>query len=82
MLLHGMKPRMEFIIMKIFMNIVKICPKSPRFTVLKFIVHWDIIQPTLLFISQIITLVKLSKVSLLYFCLFNPYKSKLFVQSQ
>ena len=28
-----MKPRMEFIIMKIFMNIVKICPKSPRFTV-------------------------------------------------
>ena len=30
-----MKPRIEFIIMKIFMKIVKICPKSPRFTVLK-----------------------------------------------
>ena len=27
-----MKPRIEFIIMKIFMKIVKICPKSPRFT--------------------------------------------------
>ena len=26
-----MKPRNEFIIMKIFMKIVKICPKSPRF---------------------------------------------------
>ena len=31
-----MKPRIEFIIMKIFMEIVKICPKSPRFTVLSF----------------------------------------------
>ena len=29
-----MKFRIEFIIMKIFMNIVQICPKSPRFTVL------------------------------------------------
>ena len=28
------KPRIEFIIMKIFMKIVKICPKSLRFTVL------------------------------------------------
>ena len=28
-----MKPRIEFIIMKIFMQIVKICPKSPRFTI-------------------------------------------------
>ena len=28
-----MKPRIEFIIMKIFMKIVKICPKSPRFMV-------------------------------------------------
>ena len=28
-----MKPRIKFIIMKIFMKIVKICPKSPRFTV-------------------------------------------------
>ena len=29
------KPRIEFIIMKIFMKIVKICPKSPRFMVSK-----------------------------------------------
>ena len=29
-----MEPRIEFII-KIFMKIVKICPKSPRFTVLQ-----------------------------------------------
>ena len=28
-----MKPGIQFIIMKIFMKIVKICPKSPRFTV-------------------------------------------------
>ena len=28
-----MKFRIEFIIMKIFMKLVKICPKSPRFTV-------------------------------------------------
>ena len=28
-----MKPRIQFIIMKIFMKIVKICPKSPQFTV-------------------------------------------------
>ena len=28
-----MKPRIEFIIMKIFMKIVKYCPKSPRFMV-------------------------------------------------
>ena len=28
-----MKPRIEFIIMKIFMKIVKICPKSPQFMV-------------------------------------------------
>ena len=31
-----MKTRIEFIIMKISMKIVKICPKSPRFTVHKF----------------------------------------------
>ena len=31
-----MKPGIQFIIMKIFMKIVKICPKSPRFTVLKY----------------------------------------------
>ena len=30
-----MKLRIQFIIMKIFMKIVKICPKSPRFTVPK-----------------------------------------------
>ena len=29
----NMKLRIQFIIMKIFMKIVKICPKSPRFTV-------------------------------------------------
>ena len=28
-----MKPRIQFIIMKIFMKIVKICPKSPWFTI-------------------------------------------------
>ena len=28
-----MKPGIKFIIMKIFMDIVKICPKSPQFTV-------------------------------------------------
>ena len=28
-----MKPRIQFIIIKTFMKIVKICPKSPRFTV-------------------------------------------------
>ena len=28
-----MKPTIEFVIMEIFMKIVKICPKSPRFTV-------------------------------------------------
>ena len=28
-----MKPRIQFIIIKIFMKIVKICPKSPWFTV-------------------------------------------------
>ena len=28
-----MKPRIEFVIKKIFMKIVKICPKSPRFMV-------------------------------------------------
>ena len=28
------KPRIEFIVMKIFMKIVKICPKSPQFTVI------------------------------------------------
>ena len=32
-----MKPRIKFIIMKILMKIVKICPKSPRFTVLKIL---------------------------------------------
>ena len=31
----NMKLRIKFIIMKIFMKIVKICPKSPRFTVMK-----------------------------------------------
>ena len=31
-----MRPRIEFIIMKIFMKILKICPKSPRFTVQVF----------------------------------------------
>ena len=31
----NMKLRIQFIIMKIIMKIVKICPKSPRFTVLK-----------------------------------------------
>ena len=31
----NMKLRIQFIIMKIFMKIVKICPKSPRFTVSK-----------------------------------------------
>ena len=35
-----MKCRIEFIIMKIFMKIVKICPKSPRFTVLQIIVFF------------------------------------------
>ena len=35
-----MKPIIEFIIMKIFMKIVKICPKSPRFTVIDiYIAH-------------------------------------------
>ena len=29
----NMKPRIQFIIMKIFMKIVQICPKPPRFTV-------------------------------------------------
>ena len=29
----NMKLRIKFIIIKIFMKIVKICPKSPRFTV-------------------------------------------------
>ena len=29
----NMKLRIQFIIMKIFMKVVKICPKSPRFTV-------------------------------------------------
>ena len=33
-----MKFRIEFIIMKIFMKIVKICPKSPRFTVIMIVV--------------------------------------------
>ena len=32
----NMKLRIQFIIMKIIMKIVKICPKSPRFTVLLF----------------------------------------------
>ena len=39
---------MEFIIMKIFMNLVKICQKSPRFTVHLILVWscpgWGIIQ--------------------------------------
>ena len=30
----NMKLRIQFIIMKIIMKIVKICPKSPRFTVI------------------------------------------------
>ena len=34
-----MKPRIELIIMKIFMKIVKICPKSPRFMVIN--VKWS-----------------------------------------
>ena len=29
------KPQIQFIIMKIFMKIVQICPKSPRFTVVQ-----------------------------------------------
>ena len=32
-----MRPRIEFIIMKIFMKIMKICPKSPRVTVFKLV---------------------------------------------
>ena len=32
----NMKLGIQFIIMKIFMKIVKICPKSPRFTVIKW----------------------------------------------
>ena len=31
-----MKFRIEFIVMKIFMKLVKICPKSPRFTVSEY----------------------------------------------
>ena len=33
-----MKPGIQFIIMKIFMKIMKICPKSPRFTVLFIVI--------------------------------------------
>ena len=39
-----MKPITEFIIMKIFMKIVKICPKSPRFTVLVFKLDGTILE--------------------------------------
>ena len=44
------KFRIEFIIMKIFMKIVKICPKSPRFTVLKisYEVEYSLILPYIL----------------------------------
>ena len=36
-----MKPRIGFIIMKIFMKIVKICPKSPWFTVVATSSHYQ-----------------------------------------
>ena len=38
------KPWIQFIIMKIFMKIVQICPKSPRFTVLKTFLQRSIKQ--------------------------------------
>ena len=34
----GTKSRIQFIIMKIFMKIVKICPKSSRFVVILFVI--------------------------------------------
>ena len=48
-----MKPGIQFIIMKIFMKIVKICPKSPRFTVLQITILVHVSARALLNCGQV-----------------------------